>query len=189
MFVFESILFSDIWVINSDKCIQIIIFIIFSILGIAWVQHPGYAPMQTGPTPMVHTPLGPPPTPFMHIPYSEPAMMIPMGGTVDLMQQMHQNVTQITQHSLPIMATQAYIPARSQTHYYNNSGPSTSNNSNRTSYNRYSNNSSSSASDGNLRRPGTSSNPQWREREVSKIPPRFQKQRYYLIVWFFKLRI
>ncbi len=58
-------------------------------LGIQWVQHTGYAPIQAGPPTMVHAPLGPPPTTFMHIPYSEPLaamppMMMPMPTNSDL---------------------------------------------------------------------------------------------------------
>jgi len=60
---------------------------------------------------MVHAPMGPSPGSFMHIPYSDQPMMIPLGSNgAELMQQPHHPT--VTQHSLPIMATQPFIPSR-----------------------------------------------------------------------------
>ena len=136
------------------------------ILGMPWVaQHQGYTTISAAPAPM-----GPPPVPFMHNPYTEP-LMIPIGTGVEMLHHQHhqhQTVTQITQHSLPIMATQQFIPNRSQPHFYNSNSSSRSSLS---SFNRCSGNSNDS------RRQTGSSNQSWREREVTKIPPRFQKQK------------
>jgi hypothetical protein len=132
---------------------------IFFLAGISWVpHHQGYS-IPAAP-PMVHAPLGPPPAPFMHIPYTESPIMIPMGGGAELPYQ-QQNVTQIGQHNPPIMTTQ-----QPPVHFYNNHAV-------RSSYNRYGENSSA----GGMRKSAPNSNHSWREREVTKIPPRFQKQR------------
>ena len=117
----------------------------------SWVSHHQGYTIPAAP-PMVHAPLGPPP--FMHIPYTESPMIIPMAGGVDLIHQQH-NMT----HQQPIMTAQPPV------HFYNNSRPS---------YNRYGGGDSSSSG---TRKPRFDSNQPWREREVTKIPPRFQKQK------------
>ena len=90
---------------------------------------------------------------YVHIPYQEPAspMMIPMGQEYlahpPLVQHTHpQAMTQITHATMPIMATQQYIPPVQ----------------NRDFRSRNSRNST------NWRTP---------DKEVTRIPPRFQKQR------------
>ena len=107
---------------------------------------------------------------YMHIPYQEPSnpMMIPMGSHPEymthppLVHHGHQAMTQITHATMPIMATQQYIPpAPKDNNYYG------------------SNNSSSSRSYRSNPQPNSSRNMNWRnpEKEVTRIPPRFQKQR------------
>ena len=104
---------------------------------------------------------------YMHIPYQEPSNpYIPMGSHPEymthppLVHHGHQAMTQITHATMPIMATQQYIPpAPKDQNYYG---------SQNRSYNRNS-----------TTNPGSSRTMNWRnpEKEVTRIPPRFQKQR------------
>ena len=127
----------------------------------SWVPHHQSYSMPAAP-PIVHAPLGPPPPPFMHIPYTESPMIIPMAGGVDLIHQQH-NLT----HQ-PIMNSQPPV------HFYNNnSGGNNSSSGGRSTYNRYGDNGGGPG----MRKPKYDSNQPWREREVTKIPPRFQKQK------------
>lgn len=106
----------------------------------------------------------PAPYAMHHIPYQEPSnpLMIPIGSHPDYMTHPplvhhghHQAMTNITHATMPIMATQQYIPPAPKDSYYGN----------RTSY-RPSTNGRGGRS--------WSSNP---DKEVTRIPPRFQKQR------------
>ena len=107
---------------------------------------------------------------YMHIPYQDPSnpMMIPIGSHPEymthppLVHHGHQAMTQITHATMPIMATQQYIPpAPKDNNYYGG------NNGSQRSY-RSPHQATSSSRTMNWRNP---------EKEVTRIPPRFQKQR------------
>lgn len=134
--------------------------------SITWVQHPAYTSIPSASMVTTHLNQPPPPSPFIQIPFGDPHSIMVQGS--DLMSQ-HPH---IAQHTIPIMPNQPYLPPRQQTTYYNNSG------SNTRPY-RYS---GPNSRDNSMRKPnsGSSSSMSWRDtrdREITKIPPRFQKQR------------
>ena len=107
---------------------------------------------------------------FMHIPFQDTAnqMMIPIASHTDYMTQPslhqvhhghpHQAMTQITHATMPIMATQQYIPpAPKENNYYGRGF--------------------SRPSNGSRGNPHSLANWRFPEKEVTRIPPRFQKQR------------